>query len=562
MAELRKIMELRKSSELIDKAYRFAKHAHAGQKRLTGEPYFNHALKTAECLAEWGLDEATIAAGLLHDTVEDTDVTIEDIGREFGEDIKLLIDGVTKLGKIKYRGGDRAQAENLRKLLLAMAEDLRVIFVKLADRRHNMKTLGPLPPSKQKRIALETMEIYAPLAYRLGMQKLSGELQDLAFPYVYPSEHRWLTKHVKERYEEREAYLKKIKPVVEKALMEQDINLVSIDFRAKRHASLYKKLLRYEMDIEKIYDLVAFRIIVKNIEDCYATLGIIHSLWTPLPGRFKDYIATPKPNGYRSLHTTILGPDQRIVEFQIRTKEMHEESEHGIAAHWAYEEGDKKRVVRAKPKEISWVEKLQSWQSQFGEPQEFLESFKIDFLKDRIFAITPKGEVIDLPYGATPVDFAYHVHTEIGNQCVGAKVNGKIVPLDYKLRSSDVVEIITQKNKRPSPSWIEFVATASAKNHIRNAIKSGHRSKLLVYKKSHIELKITAEDRVGLFKDIAGIISRSHISIMSVNSSPGHRGKFHVIKVVCDTNDKKKVWKIILKLKALKEVKEIDYRFV
>ena len=449
-----------------------------------------------------------------------------------------------------------------------MAEDIRVIIIKLADRLHNMKTLEPLPADKRERIALETMEIYAPLAYRLGMQKLSGELQDLAFPYVYPEEYRWIVYNIKERYEEREAYLKKLKPLVEKSLAENNIHLVAIDFRAKRYASLYRKLLKNEMDIDTIHDLVAFRIIVSDIEDCYGTLGVIHNLWMPLPGKIKDYIATPKPNGYRSLHTSVIGPKQRIVEFQIRTKEMHEEAENGIAANWAYEEakGTKKylrrRSIRASTKEIAWVEQLRSWQKDFSDSEEFIDAFKIDFLHDRIFTLTPKGAVIDLPLGATPVDFAYHVHTEVGNKCVGAKINGKIVPLDHKLESNDMVEIITQKNKKASESWLDFVATSSAKGHIRNDLRKGGRNSLLRKKRQSIELKIIATDKVGLLSDVTNIISRSHINILTFNSVPKERGHYQTIKILCDTDSKSKILKIILKLKTLKEVKEIDYRFV
>jgi len=561
------VSELRGKSDLIDRAYLFAEDAHKGQKRATGEPYFNHALATANNLASWGMDETIVAAGLLHDVVEDTSVTIEEIGKEFGEDIASLVDGITKLGQVKYRG-DSAQAENLRKLILAMAEDLRVILIKLADRLHNIKTLAPLPEDKRERIALETMEIYAPLAYRLGMQWLSGELQDLAFPYAYPEEYEWIIKNVKDRYDERESYLRKLEPTVRKHLEEADIELVSIDFRAKRYASLYKKLLKNDMDIDSIYDLVAFRIIVKDVEACYGTLGIIHSLWPPLPGRIKDYIATPKQNGYRSLHTTILGPKQKLIEFQIRTNEMHLEAENGIAAHWAYEEQKntksyrRRRTSKANTKELAWVEQLRSWQNDFADPNEFIDAFKIDFLKDRIFTITPKGGVVDLPYGATPVDFAYHIHTDIGNTCVGAKVNGKIVTLDHKLQSNDVVEIITKRNKKPSESWLDFVATSSAKSHIRNGLKGGGATKLIGQTKQRIELKMLTDDRVGLLKDISAIISRSHVNIVKVSSAPRPRSSHHVIKVLCDTDNKNKISKIIVKLKSLKEVKEIDYRFV
>jgi len=561
------VAELRKKSELINRAYEFAEKAHKGQKRKTGDPYFSHILETAEVLAEWGMDDETIAAGLLHDVIEDTDVTESDVQKEFSKEIKKLVDGVTKLGTVKYRG-DKAQADNLRKLILAMAEDLRVILIKLADRLHNMKTLGSLPQEKRERIALETLEIYAPLAYRLGMQKLSGELQDLAFPYAYPDEYSWIIDNVKEQYEEREVYLKKLKPGVEKALEENGIKILSIDFRAKRYASLYKKLLRSDMNIDKIHDLVAFRIIVEDVESCYGTLGVIHNLWPPLPGKIKDYIATPKPNGYRSLHTTVLGPDKKIIEFQIRTEEMHREAENGIAASWAYEESKgtkayrKRRASKASLKEAAWVEQLRNWQKGYTDPEEFIDAFKIDFLSDSIFTITPKGEVIELPAGATPVDFAYHIHTDIGNQCVGAKVNGKIVPLDHKLESSDVVEIISQKNKKPSPSWLEFAVTSTARVHIRNEAKKSDKRGMLVTKKQRIELRIVVEDKLGVLRDISNVISRSHVNIVTLTSAPRERDAYHAIKVLCNTDDKKKILKIILKLKALKEVKEIDYRFV
>ena len=561
---------LTSKSDLVQRAYAFAEKAHAGQKRKSGEPYFNHCLKTAEELARWKLDETTIAAGLLHDVIENTDYTAENVEQEFGPDIKRLVEGVTKLGTVKYRGVE-TQVENLRKLILAMAEDIRVILIKLADRLHNMRTLNALPPTKQKRIALETMEIYAPLAYRLGMQKLSGQLEDLSFPYVYPTEYRWLLANIKGRYEKREAFLMKIRPLVLKALKENGIEPVALDFRAKRYTSLYKKLLRYEMDIDKIHDLVAFRIIVKTIEDCYAALGVIHNLWPPVPGRIKDYIAMPKPNGYRSIHTTIICTEGEFVEFQIRTEQIHQEVENGIAAHWAYVETkgtknySRRLATLATNKEIAWVEQLRAWQKQFTDPKEFIDSLKIDFLKDRIFAITPKGEVIDLPQGATPVDFAYHIHSDIGNECIGAKVNGKIVPLDYELHSSDIVEIITQKNKKPSSSWLEFVKTATAKGHIRETLKkSGLQGRILSEKrKKQTELKITAAHQFGLMKKISGILSRSHVNIISMDSTASRRrGHFYLIKIRCDTSDKDKILKIILKLKELKEIKEIDSRFV
>ncbi len=463
---------------LISKAFAFAEKAHKGQKRKTNEPYFVHSYKTALQIADWRMDAPTVAAALLHDVIENTSVSLDDLKKEFGDEVADLVEGVTKIGHLKYRTPKEEQAGNLRKMILAICEDLRVVIIKLADRLHNMKTLGALPPQKQKRIALETYEIYAPLAYRLGMQHLAGELEDLSFPYLYPKEYRWLIENVQEKYEDRQKYLEKIRPIIEGTLKESGVSPVAIDFRAKRYSSLYKKLVRYEMNLEQIYDLVALRIIVGTVEECYSSLGIVHQLWPPMPGRIKDYIALPKPNGYRSLHTTVLCLDDKPVEIQIRTEEMHDESENGIAAHWAYEQSKGRKnylhhnAIFADKKELAWVEQLRSWQKDFADPNEFMSALKIDFFKDRIFAITPKGEVIDLPVGATPVDFAYKIHTEIGDQCVGARINSKIAPLDYRLNSGDMVEILIQKNKKPSGSWLKFVKTESAKNHIKNSLKT------------------------------------------------------------------------------------------
>ncbi len=551
---------------VIGRAYRFAEAAHKTQKRKTGEPYFTHVLATAEILNLWHMDEATIAGGLLHDTVEDTGVKLADLAKEFGDQVAFLVNGVTKLGHIKYRGSEaESKAENLRKMILAISEDLRVVFIKLADRLHNMRTLSALPPQKQKRIALETHEIYAPLAYRLGMQNLSGELQDLAFPYLYPEEYRWLKDKVKDAYEARMKYLEKLKPVVQRALEEKGVHTATIDFRAKRFSSLYKKLLRQNMDVDKIFDLVAMRIIVKTTEACYASLGIVHNLYPPLPGRVKDYIAMPKPNGYRSLHTTVIGPDKKLMEFQIRTEEMHDEAEHGIAAHWIYKNHG--GIAPSKQKKIAeeakWVDQIRRWQEgQEGKisPDEFMESLKVDFFKDRIFVITPRGEVLDLPLGSTPVDFAYSIHTDIGNSCVGAKVNNQLVSLNHELHSGDFVEILTQKNKRPSEDWLNFVKTSNAKDRIRFSLrkKEGSLRKILPLKS---EIRMVVTDRVGLLKDIAIIIARSHVNIEGLSTSKPS-GSFQVIKAVCDTADKTKIERLILKLEKIKEVKEIGYRLL
>lgn len=553
---------------LIGRAFIFTEEVHRGQRRKTGEPYFNHALGTAEILNGWRLDEATIAAGLLHDTAEDTSVPLDAIRSQFGDEVAFIVDGVTKLGRVKYRG-EETKVDNLRKLILALSQDLRVIFVKLADRLNNMRTLQALPPQKQKRVALETDEIYAPLAYRLGMQNLSGELRDLAFPYLHPKEYEWLKKTVGEKYEERTKYLEKIKSTVEKIIKSAGTNPISIDFRAKRWSSLYQKLLRHDMDIEKIHDLVAMRIIVETVGECYAILGALHSHWPPLPGRIKDYVAMPKPNGYRSLHTTIIGPDKKILEFQIRTREMHEEDENGVAAHWIYEQIHTSREKPATQKlteEISWIQQLRHWQEKIfgsgGQSEEFINAMKIDFFKDRIFAITPKGEVVDLPVGATPVDFAYQIHSEIGNSCVGAKINNKITPLNAELRSGDLVEIIIQKNKKPSEDWLKFVKTASAREHIKAALR--HKGGLINPVKSPrlSEIKITAIHRLGLLKDITAVIARSHIHIKSADMPSQAGSRFTIMKFQCDTTDKIKIEKLILKLKNFKEVKEVSWKLV
>jgi guanosine-3',5'-bis(diphosphate) 3'-pyrophosphohydrolase len=468
-------------TSLIGRAYAFAEKAHAGQKRKTGEPYFNHPLAAAEILRSWNMDDTTIVAGILHDTVEDTGIPLETIKKEFGDEVATLVDGVTKLGHIKYRGAEQGaefdKAENLRKMVLALSQDLRVVFIKLADRMHNMRTLSSLPPAKQKRIALETDEIYASLAYRLGMHNVSGELQDLAFPYIHPREYEWVMQTAKERYAARAKYLEKIKPQVKKILDDHDIHPIAIEIRAKRYSSLYKKLLKRDMDIDRVHDLVAMRVIVETMPECYAALGVIHEAWPPMPRRIKDYIAMPKPNAYRSLHTTVIGPEGKRVEIQIRTKEMHDENEYGVAAHWLYKEKGEGVKISGKKlaQETAWVQQLKNWQEHFAgaadDPEEFVRAMKINFFTDRIFAVTPRGDVIDLPVGSTPIDFAYHIHSEVGNSATGAKVNGVMSTLDHVLKSGDVVEIITQKGKKPSEGWLRFAKTTIARDHIRMALR-------------------------------------------------------------------------------------------
>jgi len=457
----------------IRKAYNFAEKAHHGQKRLTGEDYIQHSLQTAKTLAEMKLSTSIIQAGLLHDVPEDTDRSLDEVREAFGDDVADMVTGITKLGKIKYRGMDR-YIENLRKMFLAMASDVRVIFIKFADRINNLQTLDVHPPKKRYRIALETLEIYAPIANRLGMGEMKGALEDLSFKYVYPKEYQWTIGIMAEKREVKEKLLNKISNAAKREIEQAGIEILDIHGRAKHIYSLYKKLLRYDREINRIHDLVATRIIVKDIADCYAVLGIIHSKWPPMKARIKDYIAQPKPNGYKSLHTTVFCEDGEIVEFQIRTKEMHEEDELGIAAHWHYEE--EKEGVNQKEKQLIWVKDLARIQEQLQSRSQYiknLEDLKIDVFQTRIFVITPKGDVIDLPEDSTPIDFAYAIHTEVGDKCVGAKINDEMVNLKTKLKSGDLVEVLVDKKRKgPSAEWLKFVKTSRAKNKIRTKTKT------------------------------------------------------------------------------------------
>ncbi|MFY9462421.1 MAG: RelA/SpoT family protein [Candidatus Sungiibacteriota bacterium] len=552
----------------VKNAYLFAETAHKEQKRKSGEPYIIHPLAVASRLAAMRLDKETIAAALLHDVCEDTECTIKEIKKEFGGEVAFLVEGVTKLDQIRYKGTER-NAENLRKMFLAVAEDIRVVLIKLADRLHNMETLEHVAPEKQKRIALETLEIYAPLAYRLGIGEIKGRLEDLAFPYIYPQEYRWLMEHIKDTFEERMSYIARLIPKVSEEFAKEKITPLDIHARAKHYYSLYKKLLAHDMDISKIHDLVAVRIVVGTIEDCYRALGVIHALWKPLPGRIKDYIAIPKPNGYRSLHTTIFGPEGKITEIQIRTKEMHDEAENGITAHWAYSEAKTKEPHRlpsfgglARNKNLAWVQQLREWQKEFQNPEEFLESLKIDFFKDRIFVFTPKGEVFDLPEGSTPIDFAYQVHSDVGASAVGSRVNGKMVSLDYRLASGDVVEILTQKNKKPNQDWLEFVKTAGARKKIAASIRH-ERENFAFAKKtgSSVELRLSVKDRIGLLKDISQVMADQKINMKSVTSDTKNR-LYPLITVQISARSKPALEKLIVKLKSVKGVEEVGYRLL
>ena len=472
---LSKILESpggKKDPGLIEKAYELAEKAHRGQKRLSNEDYITHPLHVAYFLADLGLDSPTIIAGLLHDVLEDTDITLEELRKKFGGDITFLVEGVTKLRRIdkianKEEGAHRGHLESLKKMFFATAEDIRVILIKLADKYHNMETLKFMPKADRKRIATETLEIYAPIAARLGMGRLKGQLEDMAFPYVYPKEYSWLLKKVKEKYSDRLNYIEKTKPMIKRYIKDAGITIIDLNSRAKHYYSLYQKLKRKELDLEKIHDLVAMRLIVPDISSCYEALGVIHKHYKPLPGLIKDYIALPKPNGYQSLHTTIFCEKGRLVEIQIRTASMHDYAENGIAAHWAYSESGKTKPIAANAREVQWVAQLKKFleDSKTGEG---LTNLKIDFFKNRIFAFTPKGDVKDLPEGATPIDFAYSIHTDLGHAVKGARVNGKIVALDHELKNSDIVEIIKGKEKKPSFDWLKIAKTTMAKKAINS----------------------------------------------------------------------------------------------
>ena len=494
MSDIKEIISLlnnpsKEDIELIQKARDFALKAHADQTRNSGEKYFNHLFATAKNIAEIGMSPITISAGFLHDLLEDTDIAPQEIEKEFGKEILFLIDGVTKLGGIKYRGTSRYN-ESLRKLFVLMSQDIRVLIIKLCDRLHNMQTLEYVPKEKQLRIATETLEIYAPIASRLGIKKLQRDLEDLAFAYVYPEDWEKVRGFLKVRGEEQEKHLEYFEKLIKKELVKNKITDFKIDHRVKGLYSLHKKLLKFDMDIEKIFDFSALRITVKNIPDCYKILGIIHSSWRPLPERIKDYIASPKLNGYRSIHTTIFAGDGGIIEGQIRTEDMHREAEYGIASHLSYKEGGYRKVTnpdllwvtkilphknhneknlgghRESDDVPQWIKELVEYQKEAGD--QFVDEIKKDFFEERIFVFTPKGDVIDLPKDSSVIDFAFTIHTDIGSQMSGAKVNGKFVAIDTVLQNGDRVEIETKKNAKPSVKWLEHCKTTLAKRRINN----------------------------------------------------------------------------------------------
>jgi GTP diphosphokinase / guanosine-3',5'-bis(diphosphate) 3'-diphosphatase len=469
---------------LLRRAFDFAAAAHEGQMRNSGESFITHPVEVCAILAEMRLDMPTIVAGLLHDTVEDSSVTVAQVKEEFGEEVAALVDGVTKLGKIKFDSRDEAQSQNLRKMLIAMAKDIRVILIKLADRLHNMRTIEFLSPDRQRDKAIETMDIYAPLAHRLGISQVKWELEDLAFKVLEPQKYQQIQRLVADSRTAREAYLKQVIGELTTELEAVGIR-AEISGRPKHFYSIYQKMSQKGKDFNEIYDLIALRIIVATVKDCYGALGTVHSMWKPVPGRFKDYVAMPKFNMYQSLHTTVIGPAGRPLELQIRTEEMHRTAEYGIAAHWRYKEGG--RGDESFDERLAWLRQMLEWQTELKDPREFMEALKIDLFEDEVFVFTPKGDVVSLRKGSTPIDFAYQIHTEIGNHTVGAKINGSIVPLGYELQMGDRVEIMTNKSSGPSRDWLNIVRTSSARSKIRSYFSKVSRTDDLVRGKDELQ---------------------------------------------------------------------------
>jgi GTP pyrophosphokinase len=462
--------------ELIARAYDFAERAHRGQNRKSGDPYFTHPVAVASIITELRLDAASVAAGLLHDVVEDTGTTLTEMESAFGQEVAFLVDGVTKLSKINFISKEDRQAENFRKMLVAMARDIRVLLVKLCDRLDNMRTLEHMKPEAQDRIARETMEIYAPLANRLGIARFKSELEDLAFKYLEPDAYADLAQKVALSKKERDKYIADVSKIIAGKLAEQGF-AADVTGRAKHFYSIWRKMQAQQCDFDQVYDIIAFRVLVESVAECYAALGVVHSQWTPVPGRFKDYVALPKPNMYQALHTTVIGPGRERIEIQIRTHEMHRVAEQGIAAHWKYKERHSGGLDPKDAARFGWLRQLMEFQKELKDPHEFLESVKVDLFQDEVYVFTPKGDVRVFPRGATPIDFAYAIHSEVGDHCSGSRVNGAIVPLRYKLRNGDVVEVMTNPNQHPSKDWLDFVTTSRARSRIRGFLRNEQRER-------------------------------------------------------------------------------------
>ncbi|HZV51692.1 MAG TPA: bifunctional (p)ppGpp synthetase/guanosine-3',5'-bis(diphosphate) 3'-pyrophosphohydrolase [Candidatus Dormibacteraeota bacterium] len=481
--------------ELVQRAYERASEAHVGQRRLSGEDYVEHPLQVAAILAELRLDAPTLAAALLHDTIEDTDLTLEEVEASFGPVVAQLVEGVTKLGRIEFRSDQQRHAENIRRMLLAMADDIRVVLIKLADRLHNMRTLDALPELKRRRIARETLDIYAPLAHRLGIGQLKWELEDLAFRQLEPEAYQDIVRRVNRKRREREQLVQELGEILARELEKIEI-AAEISGRPKHIYSIWQKMIRDRKDFSQIYDLLALRVLVETVKDCYGVLGVVHSLWKPLPGRFKDYVAMPKSNGYQSLHTTVISHTGEPIEIQIRTHEMHRVADFGVAAHWAYKEGASDPRFDQK---LGWLRLLMEWQKEVTDAESFVDAVKVDIFQDEVFVFSPRGDVINLPAGSTPVDFAYRIHTEVGHRCIGAKVNGRMVPLDYQLENGEIVEILTSKGPHgPSRDWLNFVKSASARERIRKWFKSQRREENVAKGRDLLEKELHRMHRLTL----------------------------------------------------------------
>jgi guanosine-3',5'-bis(diphosphate) 3'-pyrophosphohydrolase len=552
--------------ELIKKAYIFSREAHCAQIRKEGIPYIYHPLAVADILADMKLDSATIAAGLLHDTVEDADMTIDDISDMFSPEVAFLVDAVTKLSKLQFSTVEEAKAENFRKMFLAMSKDIRVILIKFADRLHNMRTIEFLSPEKQKRIALETLEIYAPLANRLGIGWMRNEFEDLSFKVLYPEEYEDLVKKVAKRKEEQQAYINKIISIVSEKLKEMNIPF-KIFGRVKHYYGIYQKMIKQKIPFEQVYDVIGIRVITDTAPHCYDILGVIHSQWTLIPGRFKDFISLPKSNYYQSLHTTVIGPGGERVEFQIRTEEMDIIAEEGIAAHWRYKE--RKDLNERETKIVAWLRELIK---EISDPKELLDAVKAEVIPDTIYAFTPKGDVKELPVGATPIDFAYAIHSEVGAHCAGAKVNGRIVPLNYQLQSGDVVEIITSPHQKPRKDWLQFVVTQRAKNRIKHYLRHEERQQAInigkqlfeaELRKNGISSSISKSDKVNnilqsfsvqSLEDLYFLIGHAKISVHQVINKLVPESEREEIPTVKKPAERRRDNKQFISLKGVDEV--------